>query len=120
MVAWRGGVLAVGVRGDRFAAWARRGGRWRPGGRFGEFAGNAEPAVTGLAVSAGRVFAAVSDGASVRLLASTDGVTWRERRLPIRLPAGGQDRILLTGSASRLLVVADDGSQPRAWLATVS
>jgi hypothetical protein len=120
VVAWHGGALALGERGNRFGTWTRDGiadgGGWATGGSFGTFTGTAQPAVTGLVAGPAGVFAAGCDGSACRLWTSTDGGAWTELRLPVQLPAGGQHRILLAGTGADLLLVANDGQRPRLWL----
>jgi hypothetical protein len=119
VVSYGGGVLAVGERGGGFGAWLGTGGRWRPVGRFGRFAGtDTAPLVTGLAVGAAqRAYALLGDGTRYRLWASADLASWTELALPATVPVGGQRLVSLTGTGGRLLLAAEDGSATRVWTA---
>jgi hypothetical protein len=118
-VAWRGGVLAVGIRGGHFGAWHRTGtgasagtepagvaqrdgGTWRAGGTFGTLGGTAVPAVSGLAATPDAVYAAVNDGTGYRLWRTADGDHWDEVRLPAT-----HGRLLVAASGGRILIVHD-------------
>lgn len=127
VVAWSGGVLAVGVRGTGFGAWLREpappagptGPGWRAGGRFGRFAGAELPAVTGLAVAGTSVYAAVCDGSGYALWVSPDGGGWRRVGVPATLAAGAQRRLIVAGDGGHLLLGMDDGATTRLWLADI-
>jgi len=122
LTAWRDTALAVGTRGAGFGAWRRdpRTGTWAAAGTFGRFAGQAVPALTALAVAttpAGpTAYVAGSDGAALKVWASTDAATWRPVRLPVTLAADGRRTLLLAERDRRLLLVADDGARVRLFL----
>ncbi|NJC73367.1 hypothetical protein HC031_27130 [Planosporangium thailandense] len=116
---WHGGALALGVHGNRFGAWLRAttgGGSWRSGGRFGAFTGTGVPAITGLAAGRGSVFAGGCDGATYRLWASQDGMSWREVRLPAAMDQGGSRVLLVAAGGGRLAVAAGGDAGVRIWL----
>jgi hypothetical protein len=120
VLADRGGTLAVGVRGNGFGAWLGPGpgvaGDWRAVARFGGFAGTGLPRVTGLAAGPnGDVYAVVGDGAAYQLWTSTDGSAWTRGALPVSVPVGAADRVVLAGGDGRLLLAAEDGSTSRVW-----
>jgi hypothetical protein len=106
-VPWRGGVLAVGVRGDRFGAWFRdAGGHWRIGAAFGTFGGTGVPVVTGLAAGSGSVYVAAFDGVAAHLWRSGDGDSWVEKRLPADLKVPGPGRSLVVAAVGTQVIVA--------------
>jgi len=107
-VAWRGGVLVVGIRGGRFGAWHRTGASgWRAGGTFGKLGGTAVPTVTGLAATPDAVYAAVCDGREYRLWRSTDGDHWDE----VELPAAATRGLLVAADGDRLVITEGSGGQ---------
>jgi hypothetical protein len=106
-IAWRGGILAVGVRGGHFAAWHRDGGTWRAGGTFGTLGGTAVPAVTGLVATPDAVYAAVCDGRGYRLWRTAEGDAWSE----VKLPAAAERGLLVAAAEDRLMITEDSGSQ---------
>src|SRR6266536_3523981 len=120
-----GSVLRVDGGGRRDpGAWSSADGAgWRreqAAGTFGRFAGQAVPALTALAVAttpAGpTAYVAGSDGAALKVWASTDAATWRPVRLPVTLAADGRRTLLLAERDRRLLLVADDGARVRLFL----
>ncbi len=120
---WNGTALAIGVRGTGFGAWRRdpASHAWRVAGGFGRFTGDTLPGVTGVAVVTGRarpiVYVAGTDGAALRLWASTDAATWRPVRLPASFPAGGGRTLVVAAQAGKLLVAASGDTGARLWLA---
>jgi hypothetical protein len=118
-----GAALAVGTRDGRFGAWLRSGDasgtpRWRTGGEFDTIGGSALPMPTAMAATNRSAFVAVCNGAEYRLWATADGGRWREVRVPARMAAGPQRRMVVAANGDRLLVAADDGERTRIWLAT--
>jgi hypothetical protein len=123
VTAYGDALVATGVDGDRFAAWAVDGGAWHLAGRFGELgAGGSVQQIQGFVAAGGRLWAAGTDGRAYGLWASRDGGrTWGSAPVPTRLAAGGADRVMtVTGAGSDLLLIADDGRRGRAWLADLA
>jgi len=116
------GLLAVGIRDDRFGTWRRTGGRWEATGSFGSLASHVTgaPFVSGLAVAAGNALATVVDGAQFRLWAETGDHDWRAVRTPTRPANNGDDQLTVASDGSTVLLLADDGAAGRAWVATWS
>ncbi|HET6167168.1 MAG TPA: hypothetical protein VFE07_10100 [Marmoricola sp.] len=112
-------LVAVGVRDRRFGVWRRSGDRWSAGGAFGSFAhGTTGPAyVTGLAVHADAMVAAVSDGARYRVWGDVGPGRWREVAVPTRPRASGDTQLTVVGGDSDLVLLSDDGASGRVWVA---
>ncbi len=116
-VAVPGGLLAVGIRGERFGAWSRVGGRWRSGPAFGRLAahGGGAPFVSGLTADDGGALVAVSDGERFGLWADR-GTGWREVEVPVRPGTDGSSTLTVAGDGTSVLLLADDGRTGRVWL----
>lgn len=110
-----GGLVAVGPVRDGFAAWRLAGGEWRRVGGFGG-PGPGVSSVDGL-VAAGRGLVAVTgDGGGHGLWYSVDsGDSWRTMAMPGAVPDGGNSAVSVAARGDRLLLVADDGRESRAW-----
>ncbi|MGO4255961.1 hypothetical protein [Marmoricola sp. RAF53] len=113
-----GGVVAVGLRDDRFGAWTRTHGQWRAGPAFGRLAGSGggAPFVSGLATDDGGTLAAVSDGRRFGLWVDRGKDGWRAVRIPLRPPTNGDSTLTVAGDGTRVLLLADDGRAGRVWL----
>ncbi|UQU64348.1 hypothetical protein COUCH_36225 [Couchioplanes caeruleus] len=114
---FHGNLIAVGQRGDAFAAWRRDDGKWvavgggdpsgggtRAGGEDAAVGGFGRVTPTGvrsLTVAAGKLVASAD-----RVWSSPDGGSWTE----IAVPAGP---VAVAGSDDALLLIGAD----RAWLA---
>ncbi|MGL5824859.1 MAG: hypothetical protein ACRCYU_08580 [Nocardioides sp.] len=112
-----GRLLAVGVRGDTFAAWVRDAdGRWQRSVRFGMLAElwRGSPYVASLAVTSTGVLATVSTGTDYELWHSGDGADW-QRLTPPLAPETASDHALVAGSGDPLLLLADNGGGARVW-----
>ena len=117
-VATDDGIVAVGLRGDRFGVWQRRNGRWRAGPTFGRIPSDASrsPFVAALAAAGDDLWATASDGARYSLWRRAHG-EWRRVALPGRAPATGGDHTLsVAAAAAGVLLVSDDGERSRLWL----
>ncbi|MGK5672594.1 hypothetical protein ACSNOB_07100 [Micromonospora sp. URMC 106] len=110
-----GGLVAVGPVRDGFAAWRLAGGEWRRVGGFGG-PGPGVSSVDGL-VAAGRGLVAVTgDGGGHGLWYSVDsGDSWRTMAMPGAVPDGGNSAVSVAARGDRILLVADDGQESRAW-----
>jgi len=113
-----GGVLAVGVRGDAFGAWAQRDGRWTAAGTFGRSRGQIAAGVGGIATLGDGVLVA-TEAAGGRQLWFTDpaGRSWTPVTPPKVVPAGGDTSLTVAGSGDVVLLLADDGRAGGVWLA---
>ncbi|MDO9455322.1 hypothetical protein [Nocardioides sp.] len=113
------GLLALGLRGQRFGAWHRdAAGTWRAGVTFGGLdpGRTSAPAVAGLATADGLVVTTVSDGTDYQLWTSTDGAGWHQVATPTTPPAGS-GRVMTAATDGRsVLLVADDERAGRLWL----
>ncbi|WDZ84264.1 hypothetical protein [Micromonospora cathayae] len=139
--------VAVGLRGRAFGTWradaapadgspaagggpatsgtptaggdAEAGG-WRVAGGFGTARVDGVPGIRGLTVVAGRLVAVTVDGGGHALWASTDrGDSWRSVEVPVSMPAGAERSVALAASGERLLLVVDDASAGRVFLASL-
>ncbi|MFG3704400.1 hypothetical protein ACGF7U_06650 [Micromonospora sp. NPDC047670] len=110
-----GALVAVGPVRDGFAAWRLAGGEWRRVGGFGG-PGPGVSSVDGL-VAAGRGLVAVTgDGGGHGLWYSADsGDSWRTMAMPGAVPDGGNSAVSVAARGDRMLLVADDGRESRAW-----
>lgn len=113
------GLVAAGIRDDRFATWRRTGEVWRAGEAFGSLPAGARGArhVSGLATAADEALVTVSDGRRFRLWAQTDQ-GWREVRTPTRPAVTGDAQMTVAADGGQVLLVADDGLSGRAWVTT--
>ena len=111
-------VVAAGVRGDTFGVWERRSGRWRAADEFGSIAGDSTraPYVSGLAAANGSTLVSVNDTARFQLWAA-DGDGWREVGTPTRPAVTGDTQLTVAGAGTTVLLLADDGTSGRAWIA---
>lgn len=111
-------LLAAGVRDRRFGTWRRADGHWRTSTTFGALARDAgQPAfVSGLVADAGRALATVSDGVRYRLWARA-GDRWQQLAAPDRPQSTGDTAMTLAADGSQVLLVSDDGTSGRAWVA---
>lgn len=117
-----GGLLAVGLREDGFGVWRRTGATgdgWSEDESFGLVApeGVAFTGVSGLATTADRTWAAVSDGASYALWTGVDGEPWRPVEVPVEPAAAGEQGLTVAASGATVLLLADDGGTGRVWRA---
>jgi hypothetical protein len=112
-------LLAVGVRADRFGSWERTDGRWRAAGSFGALDPDRStaPAVTGLVRASSRALAAVSDGVRFHLWARRGGDDWQTVALPTRARADGDRHLTVAADDQQVLLLSDDGTSGRAWVA---
>lgn len=120
--------LALGVRDGGFGAWKRDGDRWAVRGSFAQVDPDARaaPFVTSAVSVAGSapgsesssVLATLSDGASYAMWASSDaGASWRRVAVPSEPTTAGDHIMAVAASGSEVLLLADDGTSGRAWLA---
>jgi hypothetical protein len=115
------GLLAVGLRGQRFGAWRSDPDGWHATGTFGAAATGTVASARSLAVLGGTAYAAVSDGRAHRLWRSTDaGATWGEIVAPGPTTAGSGRATALAAADGRIVLVLDDGNAAGLWSATVS
>ena len=111
-----GDLLAVGIRGDTFAAWRRTEDGWQRSVRFGRQADDWVGAayVASLVGTDAGVLATLSDGAAYQLWHSGDGRDWEQLAVPTA-PVVAGDHTLVVGTGGRLLLLADEGDGGRVW-----
>lgn len=114
----RDGLVAVGLRDQRFGVWRRSGDRWTVGAAFGSFAHDVIGAayVTGLAAHGDAVVTAVSDGARFRVWADAGAGPWRRVAVPDEPASSGDTRLTVVGSDDTVILLSDDGTSGRAWV----
>ncbi|WP_143193930.1 hypothetical protein [Micromonospora sp. CB01531] len=125
-----GAVVAVGPARDGFGVWraADAGGGaerigaagWQRVGGFGA-AGPGVSSVHGLVpAGGGGLLAVTGDGSRHGLWFSVDsGGSWRPIVLPVAVPDGGDTAVAAAFDEDRLMLIADDGGESRAWWAAV-
>lgn len=113
------GLLAVGIRDDRFGTWHRTGGVWQAGESFSPVPADIQGPryVSGLALAADHALATVSDGKRFRLWAQTDE-GWREVRTPTRPTVTGDAQMTVAADDGTVLLLTDDGTAGRGWVTT--
>jgi hypothetical protein len=112
-------VLAVGIRGDRFGTWERLGDQWRAAAVFGALdpRRSSAPNVSGLAAGPPGALTTVSDGVHVRLWFGDRRDRWDEVVMPTRPLGSGDRQTTVAADARDVLLVSDDGTSGRVWLA---
>ena len=113
------GLVAVGIRGERFGAWTRRDDRWQLGKAFGALDPDRRgaPFVSGLAATADGAVVSVSDGTRFRLWAQDASGRWRPVATPTRPTATGDAQLTVAATPDDVLLLSDDGTSGRVWLA---
>jgi hypothetical protein len=116
------GLVALGLRGDRFGLWRRGGSGWATAGSFGRYADQVTtaPRVTGLVTRSGTVVGVVSDGVRYRVWSrpgpGSADAPWR----PVVAPAGpvatGDTRLTVAADDDTVLLLSDDGSSAQLWV----
>ncbi len=114
-----GTLVAVGLRGDRFGVWQRTGAHWRAGDAFGKYSSHltGPPFVSGLVARSRAAVTAVSDGRRFGLYATVGGRRWRPVAAPTRPTASGDTQLSVASDADEVLLLSDDGTTGRVWLA---
>ncbi len=118
VVAVTGDLVALGLRGDTFGVWRRRGDVWSMGEAFGVLPDEARrsPFVSSLVTSGRGLWSTTSDGATYALWHSTDGDEWARATIPVQAPETGGERILTVAADDEtVLLLADDGTGGRLW-----
>ena len=119
------GLVAVGVAGGSFAAWAAA----DPGGATGwesavRFGATGTGVVTGVEAAAlldgpGRLVAATTGADGHRLWAGDlGGAGWRPVETPVAVGTGGFTATAVAGSGGTMLYLADDGTAGTVWTAS--
>lgn len=113
------GLLAVGLRDDRFGTWRRTDGAWAAGESFGRLSpdGQAFAGASSLATSGGRALATVSDGSSYSLWGWLGAEEWQEIQVPASPAAAGGHVLTVGATDDTVLLVVDDGETGRVWRA---
>jgi hypothetical protein len=114
-----GGLVAVGLDDDAFAAWTLAGGSWSPPAGFGrrDPDGSAAAYVVGLASAGAEVAVTYSDGARFRLAVGPAGASWPDVTPPVSVAVTGDRQLAVAGGGGRFLLLADDGDGGRVWVA---
>jgi hypothetical protein len=121
VVATDDGLVALGLRGDRFGAWLRDDDGWEMASEFGSIPGDARSSpFAATLVDGGRgLWATTSDGASYALWHSDDGDEWAPVSLPAAAPlTAGEHVLAVAAHDDEVLLLSDDGDHGRAWLST--
>jgi hypothetical protein len=113
------GLLAVGLDDQAFGAWTLTGDSWSSGSTFGrqDPAAREAPYVSGLAVSGNEVAASYSDGVRFRLAMGPVGGSWNDLAPPVSVTVNGDHDLAVVGGAGLFLLLADDGTRGRVWVA---
>ncbi|GHJ44886.1 hypothetical protein Cs7R123_22280 [Catellatospora sp. TT07R-123] len=108
--------VAVGLRGDVFGAWRLVGGAWQDAGGFDRTDGPTAW-VPAVAAAGPAVLAVVSDAVDFRLWLSPEAGRWAPVTLPAALTAKGDAAAGVAAAGGRMVLLADDGTAGRVWLA---
>ena len=115
------GLVALGLSVHSISSWTSPDGTtWEPAGLVAVLPqGTGAPFVTGLAATSDGAVAAVSDGETYKLLRWNG--TWSELPPPSSLPrSSGDHTVTVSASGRKVLLVIDDGVNPRVWESTLS
>ncbi|GAB7004894.1 hypothetical protein JCM18899A_23670 [Nocardioides sp. AN3] len=121
VVATPEGLVALGLRGNRFGTWTRRGGAWRKGASFGHLPSTASksPFVASLSAHGDDLWATTSDGARYALWHRAGTSAWEHVETPAAAPATAGDHFLgVAAGQAGVLLLSDDGARGRIWTAT--
>jgi hypothetical protein len=123
-------LVGVGRNGDEFQAWRLEDDQWRMAGQFGSAAVPASGRLTatlpvGLAAAGDALVALVKADGLFHLWRSLDaGRSWHPLAPPDGpLPAGGGQFaavVAVPGPTDQIVIVADDHTRGRAWVAAVA
>ncbi|MCW2852902.1 MAG: hypothetical protein JWM84_2566 [Nocardioides sp.] len=113
------GLLAVGLRDDRFGTWRRDGTTWTAAESFGRLDpdGQAFTGAASLATAGDRALAAVSDGTAYALWGRLGEDDWRQVEIPVSPTAAGEHVLTVGATEETVLLVGDDGRTGRVWRA---
>lgn len=122
------GLVAVGLRGQAYGVWTRDAqGDWGLGESFGTVrTSGGSPAVSSLVSlptegdDERRLLTSVADGESYQLWASTAAGAWSRIDVPAAPEVGSERTLNVAARGQDVLLIADDGTQGRLWLATWS
>jgi hypothetical protein len=113
-----GDVVGIGLSGGAFGTWRHNGTTWRSLNTFGASGGPGHGFAAALAAAAGQLVAATSDGSSYALWQSTDtGSSWHPVSAPVVAPAGYGKATLVASDGKQIVLVIDNGTATRVWLA---
>jgi hypothetical protein len=112
-------LLAVGIRDKEFGSWVRADGDWRTGTAFGRLdaTSTGAPFVSGLTANEETALVTASDGSRFHLWAEGENERWREVTTPIQPRNAGDAQLTVTADDDTVLLLADDGTSGRAWVA---
>lgn len=113
------GLLAVGLADHEFGAWRLADGSWSTPTLFGRQDPSAVEAsyVSGLAVAGDDVAVSYSDGVHFRVSTAVDGGSWTDLAVPVSVSVSGDHQLAVSGGNGRLLLLGDDGTRSRVWVA---
>jgi hypothetical protein len=111
--------VAAGLRDERLGLWFRERDRWRVGPAFGALdpQRRSAPFVSGLTSSGADVLVAASDGTRFGLWAGPVTGPLAEVRIPAPPTATGDHQLTVAADGDAVLLLADDGTTSRVWLA---
>lgn len=118
VVQHRAGLLALGLRGEKFGAWRRdESGVWELAEEFGELDPDrsASPSVSGLTLAGSDVLATVSDGTRYQLWAAPGDEPWRPVETPTRPETGGEQVMTVASDGTTVLLLTDDAESGKVW-----
>ena len=126
VVAVEDGLVAAGLRGQRFGVWTRDAeGTWDLAEAFGAVqASGGSPAVSSLVAvpsaedDGRRLLAAVADGETYQLWASATAGAWGRVAVPLEPEVGSERSLTVSAREQDVLLLADDGARGRVWIAT--
>lgn len=111
-------AVALGLSGQRFAAWVLDGSSWSRSGEFGAVAEqwSGTPYVASVAEASSGVLATLSTAARYELWFSRDTESWTPVAFPGQPSTASDHALVVAAEEDQLLLVVDDGDDARVYV----